>query len=91
MAIAIEQIQFTVLAFAYLEYKQIYILFIIRTESHKIIYPVQDRRARDYIPSAVKDREVCILASFSFGRQILVEHTPLKAFFIHPRRQLSFL
>ena len=52
-AIAIEQIQVTVLSFAYLEYKQIYILFIIRTESHKIIYPVQDRRAQDYIPSAV--------------------------------------
>ena len=51
MAIAIEQILVTILAFAYLEYKQIYILFIIRTESHKIVYPVQDRRARDYIPS----------------------------------------
>ena len=53
LAIAIEQIQVTALCFAYLEYKQIYILFIIRTESHKIIYPVQDRRARDYIPSAL--------------------------------------
>ena len=53
LAIAIEQIQVTVVCLVYLEYKQIYILFIIRTESHKIIYPVQDRRARDYIPSAV--------------------------------------
>ena len=36
LAIAIEQIQETVLAFAYLESKQIYNLFIIKTDSHKL-------------------------------------------------------
>ena len=32
-----------------------------------------------------------ILAGFSFGRRILDEHTPLKAFFLQPSGQLSFL
>ena len=31
---------------------------------------------------------VCILAGFAFRRRILDEHTPLKAFFLKPTRQL---
>ena len=44
LAIAIEQIQVTVLSFAYLEYKQIYILS--RIDARKIIYPLLFRTER---------------------------------------------